>query len=92
MPSVISSYSGTRRNPAANDRGAEEDRLGSHVRWFRRKGDSLGEYGTHIKDVELRTGLTAKEVGQFSFAARVAGQDVQIFERMMRGLTMARSG
>ena len=50
---------------------------------------SLGEYGLQIKDVELRTGLTAKEVGQFGFAARVAGQDVSIFERMMRGLTQA---
>lgn len=50
---------------------------------------ALGEYGTHIKDVELRTGFTAKEVGQFGFAARVAGQDVSIFERMMRGLSQA---
>jgi hypothetical protein len=33
--------------------------------------------------------LTAKEVGQFGFAAHAVGQDVQIFERMMRGLTMA---
>jgi hypothetical protein len=31
---------------------------------------SLGEYGVRIRDVELRTGLTAKEVGQFGFAAR----------------------
>src|ERR1035438_959784 len=45
---------------------------------------SLGEYGTRIKDVELRTGLTAKEVGQFGFAARAAGQDASIFERMMQ--------
>ena len=30
---------------------------------------SLGEYGTRVKDAELRTGLTAKEVGQFGFAA-----------------------
>ena len=50
---------------------------------------ALGEYGTHIKDVELRTGFTAKEVGQFGFAARVAGQDVSIFERMMKGLSQA---
>jgi hypothetical protein len=50
---------------------------------------SLGEYGVQIKDAELRTGLTAKEVGQFGFAARAAGQDVTIFERMMRGLTEA---
>src|SRR6202040_1343272 len=47
---------------------------------------SLGEYGTRIKDVELRTGLTAHEVDQFAFAARAAGQDVSIFERMMKGL------
>ena len=50
---------------------------------------SLGEYGVRIRDVELRTGLTAKEVGQFGFAARVAGQDTTIFERMMRGLSEA---
>jgi hypothetical protein len=50
---------------------------------------SLGQYGVMIKDAELRTGLTAKEVGQFGFAARAVGQDVSIFERMMRGLTGA---
>ena len=50
---------------------------------------SLGEYGVSVKDAELRTGLTAKEVGQFGFAAKAAGQDVTIFERMMRGLTTA---
>ena len=31
---------------------------------------SLGEYGVQIKDVELRTGMSAKEVGQFAFAAK----------------------
>jgi hypothetical protein len=50
---------------------------------------SLGSYGVMVKDAELRTGLTAKEVGQFGFAAKAAGQDVTIFERMMRGLTTA---
>jgi hypothetical protein len=50
---------------------------------------SLGEYGVRIRDVELRTGLAAKEVGQYGFAAKATGQDVEIFERMMRGLTMA---
>jgi hypothetical protein len=50
---------------------------------------SLGEYGTEIQDVQLRTGLTAREVGQFSFAAKVVGQDVSITERMMRGLAQA---
>ena len=48
---------------------------------------SLGEYGVQVKDAELRTGLTAKEVGQFGFAAKAVGQDISIFERMMRGLT-----
>ena len=50
---------------------------------------SLGEYGVRVKDAELRTGLTAKEVGQFGFAARAVSQDVSIFERLMRGLTGA---
>ena len=50
---------------------------------------SLGEYGTRVKDAELRTGLTAKEVGQFSFAARAVGQDISIVERLMRGLSQA---
>ena len=52
---------------------------------------SLGEYGRAIKDAELRTGLTSKEVGQFGFAARMAGQDISIFERMMKGLSQATS-
>ena len=50
---------------------------------------SMGEYGVSVKDAELRIGLTAKEVGQFGFAARAAGQDISVFERMMRGLTEA---
>lgn len=50
---------------------------------------SLAQYGIAVRDVELRTGLTAKEVGQFTFAARAAGQEVSIFERMMRGLSQA---
>ena len=50
---------------------------------------SLGEYGTRVKDAELRTGMTAKEVGQFGFAARAVGQDISIVERLMRGLSQA---
>jgi hypothetical protein len=50
---------------------------------------SLGQYGVAVRDVELRTGLTAKQVGEFTFAARAAGQEVSIFERMMRGLSEA---
>jgi hypothetical protein len=50
---------------------------------------SLGEYGTRIYDVQVRTGLTARETQQFAFAARAVGQDVSIVERTMRGLTQA---
>jgi hypothetical protein len=50
---------------------------------------SLGAYGTQVKDAELRTGLTAKEVGQFGFAAKAVGQDISIVERLMRGLSQA---
>src|SRR5579885_1385671 len=50
---------------------------------------SLGAYGVQVKDAELRTGLTAKEVGQFSFAAKAVGQDISIVERLMRGLSQA---
>ena len=50
---------------------------------------SLGEYSTQVRDVELRTGLSAREVGQFGFAAKVVGQDISIAERMMRGLSQA---
>lgn len=50
---------------------------------------SLGEWGVQMNDLQLRTGLTAKEVGQFSFAAKAAGADASIFERIMRGLTLS---
>ena len=50
---------------------------------------SLGQYGIAIKDAELRTGLTAKQVGQFSFAAKAVGQDISIVERLMRSLSQA---
>jgi hypothetical protein len=50
---------------------------------------SLGEYGTKIRDAELRTGLAAKEVGQFEFAAKAVGQDISVVERLMRGLSQA---
>jgi len=48
---------------------------------------ALGEYATQIENTALRTGLTTKEVGQFSFAARAAGQDVSVFEAAMRKLS-----
>jgi len=34
---------------------------------------SLRNYGLEIKNVELRTGLTTKEVGQFSFGGAHGG-------------------
>src|ERR1051326_4855927 len=48
---------------------------------------SLGEYATQIHNVSLRTGLSTREVGQFSFAAKAAGQDVSVFESAMRKLS-----
>jgi hypothetical protein len=48
---------------------------------------SLGEYGIQVRDVSLRTGLTTKEVGQFSFAAKAAGSDISAFEGAMRKLS-----
>jgi hypothetical protein len=48
---------------------------------------SLGELGVQVQNVSLRTGLSTKEVGQFSFAAKVAGADVSIFETAMRKLS-----
>jgi hypothetical protein len=50
---------------------------------------ALGEFGVQVRDIELRTGLSAKEVGQFDIAARAVGQDVSVVERAMRGLTTA---
>src|ERR1019366_4358351 len=49
----------------------------------------LGTLGVETRNVELRTGLSSKQVTSFGFAAKLAGQDVSIFERAMRGLTQA---
>lgn len=49
---------------------------------------SLGQLGTEIHNISLRTGFTTKEVGQFSFAAKIAGTDVGVFEMAMRRLSM----
>lgn len=49
--------------------------------------ESLGSLGTEIHNVAIRTGLTTKEVGQFSFAAKVAGTDISTFEMAMRRLS-----
>lgn len=50
---------------------------------------SLAEYGRGIENASLRTGLTTREVAQFSFAAKLVGQDIGSFETGMRGLTQA---
>jgi hypothetical protein len=50
---------------------------------------SLAAYGEEIENVHLRTGLAVTEVEQFSFAAKMGGQDVEIYEKMMRGLSEA---
>lgn len=50
---------------------------------------SLASFGVEVKDVELRTGLSAREVAQFTFAAKAVGQDVTVTERLMRGLSQA---
>ncbi|HXS98750.1 MAG TPA: hypothetical protein VN736_29340 [Candidatus Limnocylindrales bacterium] len=49
----------------------------------------VGEFGIRVRDVQLRTGLSAKQVGEFSYAAKAAGTDVSAVERAMRGLTAA---
>lgn len=48
---------------------------------------ALGSYATEISNTAIRTGLTTREVQQFSFAARVSGQDVSVFEQAMRKLS-----
>lgn len=50
---------------------------------------SLGEWGVQQKDIEMRTGLAAKEVGQFVFAAKAVGKEADTVEGLMRGLTLA---
>ena len=49
--------------------------------------ESLAAYGAQIENISLRTGLSAKEVGQFSYAAKMANQDVTVFESAMRKLS-----
>ena len=53
---------------------------------------NLGEYGTRIHDVEIRTGLNTKQAQEYALAAKMVGQDVSVVERAMRGLTQAVEG
>lgn len=50
---------------------------------------SVGEWGVRLNDIQLRTGLSAKQLGEFDYAAKAVGADLSIFERTMRGLTTA---
>ena len=50
---------------------------------------SLAELGVETQAAMLKMGMGAQTVGQFRFAARAVGQDLDVFERGMRGLTQA---
>lgn len=50
---------------------------------------AVGEYAEHVHQAQLITGMSAREVQQFDYAAKVTGQDASILDRMMRGLTQA---
>jgi hypothetical protein len=47
----------------------------------------LADLGVSTRDISLKLGLSTKEVGQFSFAARAVGQDIGVFETGMRKLS-----
>lgn len=49
--------------------------------------EHLGKLGIEIGNVSIRTGLSVKEVSQFSFAAKAAGSDIGAFEMAMRRLS-----
>jgi hypothetical protein len=48
---------------------------------------SLASLGTQTENLALRTGLTNKQVGEFTFAAKAAGSEVGVFESAMRKLS-----
>jgi len=50
---------------------------------------SMGEAASRIHEIQLVTGMSAREVQQFDYAAKVTGQDIGVVDRMMRGLTQA---
>jgi hypothetical protein len=47
----------------------------------------LAEIGVQTEALSLKMGLTTKEVGQFSFAARAVGEDIGVFQTGMRKLS-----
>ena len=48
----------------------------------------MGELGLSIQNTALRMGLSTKEVGQFTLAAKVAGSDIGSLEGSMRKLSL----
>lgn len=50
---------------------------------------SLGNFAIQTENIHLKTGLAVSEVEQFTFAAKAAGSTVEVFDRMMRGLSQA---
>jgi hypothetical protein len=48
---------------------------------------SLADFGVQQQNMALRTGLTIKEVGAFSFAAKATGTDVEALQSSMRKLS-----
>jgi hypothetical protein len=50
---------------------------------------SLGDLGTQISNISIRTGLSSEEVGKFSYAAKLAGGDITTLEMGMRMLSRA---
>lgn len=49
----------------------------------------FGEFGIRMRDAELRTGLGAKALGEFTYAAKAAGTDISAVEGIMRALVMS---
>lgn len=52
---------------------------------------ALGELGDRIGDTAVRTGLTVREVGEFTFAMKRAGGDISGVEALMRKLSQGLS-
>jgi len=48
----------------------------------------MGELAVSIQNTSLRMGLSTKEVGQFTFAAKLAGSDIGTLEGAMRKLSL----
>ncbi len=61
--------------------------LGALVKVGLDAGRELGALGDRIGDIAVRTGLTVKEVGEFSLAMKLAGGDISSIEGLMRKLS-----